>query len=111
MHCWAGTIAEAERTLALGFYLGFGGVITFKNAEENRQIAAAVPLNRLLLETDDHLDVLIRSSHDDLEVEDYLRDVVEIETSTPKAKAFIDALSATPFFFTALVKNSRKPTP
>ena len=36
-------------------------------------------VRRLLLETDDHLDVLIRSSHDDLEVEDYLRDVVEIE--------------------------------
>ena len=36
-------------------------------------------VRRLLLETDDHLDVLIRSSHDDLEVEDYLHDVVEIE--------------------------------
>jgi TatD DNase family protein len=52
MHCWAGTLEEADRTVALGLYLGFGGVLTFKNAEENRQIAAAVPLDRILLETD-----------------------------------------------------------
>ena len=52
MHCWAGTMEEAERTLGLGFYLGFGGVLTFKNAEDNRRIATAVPIDRLLLETD-----------------------------------------------------------
>lgn len=52
MHCWAGTTEEANRTLALGFYLGFGGVITFKNAEEIRQIATASPLDSILLETD-----------------------------------------------------------
>jgi TatD DNase family protein len=52
MHCWAGTDADAERTLRLGFYLGFGGVITFKNAGESRQIAASTPADRILLETD-----------------------------------------------------------
>lgn len=52
MHCWAGTQTDAERTLQLGFYLGFGGVLTFKNAEENRQIAAGAPADRILLETD-----------------------------------------------------------
>jgi len=52
MHCWAGSCREAERALALGLYLGFGGALTFKNAEETRAVAAAAPLERLLLETD-----------------------------------------------------------
>jgi TatD DNase family protein len=52
MHCWAGTRTEAKRALELGLYLGFGGVLTFKNAEETRTIAAAAPLDRLLVETD-----------------------------------------------------------
>jgi TatD DNase family protein len=52
MHCWAGSGEEAERALALGCHLGFGGVLTFKNAEENRRVAAVAPLNRIVLETD-----------------------------------------------------------
>ncbi len=52
MHCWAGTQAEADWALELGMYLGFGGVLTFKNAVETRSIAARVPLSRILLETD-----------------------------------------------------------
>ncbi|MGC8668868.1 MAG: TatD family hydrolase [Chthonomonadales bacterium] len=52
MHCWAGTQEEAHRALDLGLYLGFGGVITFKNAEALRRVAAAVPADRILLETD-----------------------------------------------------------
>jgi len=39
MHCWGGSAGEAERALALGFHLGFGGVVTFKNAGETRDIA------------------------------------------------------------------------
>jgi TatD DNase family protein len=52
MHCWAGTEEEADRTVGLGFALGFGGTLTFKNAEETRRCAARVPLDRLLVETD-----------------------------------------------------------
>jgi TatD DNase family protein len=52
MHCWTGTAQEADRALALGLYLGFGGMLTFKNAEAIRQIAASTPRNRLLIETD-----------------------------------------------------------
>jgi TatD DNase family protein len=52
MHCWAGDSEQAERTLQLGMYLGIGGVITFKNAPMLREITAAAPLDRLLLETD-----------------------------------------------------------
>ncbi|HZT43388.1 MAG TPA: TatD family hydrolase [Chthonomonadaceae bacterium] len=52
MHCWAGTVEEAERTVAIGLNLGFGGTLTFKNAEEVRACALAAPLESLLVETD-----------------------------------------------------------
>ncbi len=52
MHCWAGTVEEAERTIALGMHLGFGGTLTFKNADNVRESARRVPLERILVETD-----------------------------------------------------------
>lgn len=52
MHCWAGNEEETERAHSLGCYLGFGGVLTFKNADANRAVAESVPLDRLLVETD-----------------------------------------------------------
>jgi TatD DNase family protein len=52
MHSFSGTQAIAERALNSGFYLGFTGAITFKKAEETRAIAAATPLDRILVETD-----------------------------------------------------------
>lgn len=42
----------AERALAAGFYLGFTGPITYKNAEQTRRLAASMPLDRMLVETD-----------------------------------------------------------
>lgn len=52
MHCWAGTMEEAQRAIALGLKLGFGGTLTFKNAEAIRTVARTVPPETLLLETD-----------------------------------------------------------
>lgn len=52
MHCWAGAVQEAQKTVALGMALGFGGTLTFKNAEEVRSAAALVPETALLVETD-----------------------------------------------------------
>ena len=52
MHSFSGTPEIAERALAAGFYLGFTGPITYKNAEVTRRIAASVPLDRVLVETD-----------------------------------------------------------
>lgn len=52
LHSFSGNMAMAERALQAGFYLGFTGPLTFKNAEDTRRIAAAVPLDRLLVETD-----------------------------------------------------------
>jgi TatD DNase family protein len=52
MHCFTGNIAQAEQALALGFYLSFGGVVTFPKATELHEATRAVPLDRILLETD-----------------------------------------------------------
>jgi TatD DNase family protein len=52
MHCWAGSQQDAERAIALGLLLGFGGTLTFKNAEAVRAVAQAAPLENLIVETD-----------------------------------------------------------
>jgi len=51
-HCFTGTMAEAEKILAAGYWLGFTGVVTFKKTEELRQIAKMTPADRLMVETD-----------------------------------------------------------
>jgi TatD DNase family protein len=52
MHCFSGSPAEAERCVALGFYLSFGGIVTFPKAIELQEAAKRAPLDRLLVETD-----------------------------------------------------------
>jgi TatD DNase family protein len=52
LHSFSAPQAVAERALACGFYLGFTGPITYKNADDLRQIAALMPLDCLLIETD-----------------------------------------------------------
>ncbi|HKA64644.1 MAG TPA: TatD family hydrolase [Methyloceanibacter sp.] len=52
LHCFTGGPALARRGLALGGYVSFSGVVTFKNSEALRDIAREVPLDRLLVETD-----------------------------------------------------------
>ncbi len=52
LHCFTGGPELAQRGLALGGYISFSGVVTFKNAEPLRDIALAVPSDRLLVETD-----------------------------------------------------------
>lgn len=52
MHCFSGGPDEARRSVALGFFVSFSGVLTFKNAESTRAAARATPLDRVLVETD-----------------------------------------------------------
>ena len=52
LHCFTSGAELAQRGLALGGYVSFSGVITFKNADELRDIAREVPQDRLLVETD-----------------------------------------------------------
>ena len=52
IHCFTGSKALANAALEMGFYLSFSGIVTFKNADDLREIAADVPADRLLVETD-----------------------------------------------------------
>jgi TatD DNase family protein len=52
MHCFSGDAAFAERMMALGAYISFAGNVTFKKATDLHHAAQAVPLERLLVETD-----------------------------------------------------------
>ena len=51
-HCFTETQQVADAALVMGFYISFSGILTFKNAEALRQVAARVPLERCLIETD-----------------------------------------------------------
>lgn len=52
MHCFTETLSMAKSALDLGFYISFSGIITFKNAQEIREVCQYVPLDRILIETD-----------------------------------------------------------
>lgn len=52
MHCFTESLEVARAALDLGFYISFSGIVTFKNADELREVARFVPLDRLLIETD-----------------------------------------------------------
>jgi len=51
-HCFTGSLAEVKKIVAAGYYVGFTGVVTYKNAPEVRDSAAYVPEDRILVETD-----------------------------------------------------------
>ncbi len=52
MHCFTETWEVAEAALAMGFYISFSGIVTFRNAKQIKEVAQRVPLERILLETD-----------------------------------------------------------
>ncbi len=51
-HCYSGSVEMANWLIARGWYIGFTGVLTFKNARKAIEVAANIPLERLVLETD-----------------------------------------------------------
>ena len=52
MHCFAGSLEIAKTCLDMNFYISFGGPVTFKNAKQTKEVAKAIPLDKLLIETD-----------------------------------------------------------
>jgi TatD DNase family protein len=51
-HCFTESMEVARAALDLGFYISFSGIVTFKTAQDIRDVAAMVPLDRMLIETD-----------------------------------------------------------
>jgi TatD DNase family protein len=52
VHCFSGSVEMANEVVRLGMYIGLGGAVTFKNARVPVEVAAAIPLERMLMETD-----------------------------------------------------------
>ncbi len=52
MHCFTETLEVAQAAVAMGFYISFSGIVTFKSAKELQAVALALPLERMLIETD-----------------------------------------------------------
>lgn len=52
LHCFSGSVEVAMEYIKLGFYISIGGTVTFKNARVVKEVAEAVPLDKLLIETD-----------------------------------------------------------
>ena len=52
MHCFTESLEVALAAIDMGFYISFSGIVTFKNATQIKQVAQAIPLNKILVETD-----------------------------------------------------------
>jgi TatD DNase family protein len=52
MHCFTESMEVAKAAMDMGFYISFSGIVTFKNAKDLKEVARAVPLERMLIETD-----------------------------------------------------------
>ncbi len=51
-HCFSGSVETARELIKMGIYIGIGGVLTFKNSRKLKEVAADIPLEYILLETD-----------------------------------------------------------
>jgi TatD DNase family protein len=52
MHCFTESLEVAQAAIEMGFYISFSGIVTFKSAKDLQAVARAVPLDRILIETD-----------------------------------------------------------
>ncbi len=52
LHCYSGSVEMALQCVLRGYYLGIGGVVTFKNAKAIKEVVREIPLNNIVLETD-----------------------------------------------------------
>ena len=52
MHCFTESLEMAQQAVELGFYISISGIVTFRSADELREVVKAIPLERLLIETD-----------------------------------------------------------
>jgi TatD DNase family protein len=101
LHCFTSTRELAERALALGLYISFSGVVTFKSATELRETAACIPLDRLLVETDAPFLAPVPhrgKTNEPAFVADTLRVLAEVKGTTPQALAEITTANAQRLF-------------
>jgi TatD DNase family protein len=110
MHCFTGDPAQARQALDMGFHLSYGGVLTFKTAENVRESARITPADRLLIETDAPYLAPIPyrgKRNEPAMMVETARKLAEVRETTPDAIAALttanfDRLFAAPFATTKL---------
>ncbi|WP_461614085.1 TatD family hydrolase [Clostridium sp. Marseille-QA1073] len=101
VHCFSGSVEFARECLKLGYYIGVTGVVTFKNAKVIKEVVKAVPIDRLLVETDcpymaptpyrgkrnqsDYIEYIIEKI---MEIKNLDRETVEINTINNTKRLF-----------------------
>jgi TatD DNase family protein len=101
MHSFNGTLETAQKAMDLNFYIGITGPITYKNAEEKRQIISQLPLERILIETDAPFltPVPHRGKRNEPAFVAYIADkIAEIHKTTREQVAKITAVNAERLF-------------
>ncbi|PPQ39337.1 TatD DNase family protein [Rhodoblastus acidophilus] len=101
LHCFTSGRELAQRALALGLYISFSGVVTFKSAPDLRETAALVPLDRILIETDAPFLAPVPhrgKTNEPAYVADTLRVLAEVKGVTPEALAEITTANALKIF-------------
>ncbi len=101
LHSFNGNLETAQRAIELGFYIGVTGPVTYKNADEKRQVIANLPLNRLLIETDAPFlaPVPHRGKRNEPAFVSHIADkIAEIHSHTPQEIAMITTANAERLF-------------
>ena len=97
VHAFSGGIEEARRYIALGFRLGFGGMLTFERSNKLRRLAATLPLDAIVLETDAP-DLTVAAHRGERNSPEYLPDVLqalaEVRAADPQLVARVTTANA-----------------
>ena len=100
-HCYSGAVEDAKMLVRLGWSLSFTGVITFKNARKAPEVIAALPEDRIMIETDSPYlaPVPNRGKRNDSRNLIYIRDrIAEIRGTTPEHVEEFTTRNALRFF-------------
>lgn len=101
LHSFNGNLETAQKALALNFYLGVTGPITYKNADEKRHIFSQLPLERLLIETDAPFLTPVPhrgKRNEPAFVKNIADKIAEIKSTTPQEAAAITTANAAQLF-------------
>jgi len=106
MHCFAEDWGTAKKALDIGFYISFSGIVTFKNAQDMRDVAKKVPLDRILVETDSPYlaPVPKRGKTNEPAFTSYVADVIAVVKDISKDE--ISTITTNNFF--TLFKSAKK---
>ena len=101
LHSFNGNLETAQKAMALNFYLGITGPVTYKNAEEKRGIIRQIPLDRILIETDSPFlaPVPVRGKRNEPAFVHHIADkIAEIHSKSPAEIASITTANAARLF-------------